>query len=129
MMALSHRLIALRIRWTLRLTQILSKLCIRLVVYSNPRPYKVTLDLNGLPLEMEIDTGAAVSIISEATQKRVFPKARLRKSSVALQIYSSEPLTVLGQMKVKVSYQGYKGTHSLLVVQGNGSNLMGRDWL
>ena len=78
---------------------------------------------------MEIDTGAAVSIISEATQKRVFPKARLRKSSVALQTYSSEPLTVLGQMKVKVSYQGYKGTHSLLVVQGNGSNLLGRDWL
>ena len=96
---------------------------------SNPRPYKVTLDLDGLPLETEIDTGAAVSIISEATKKRVFPKARLRKSSVALQTYSSEPLTVLGQMKVKVSYQGYKGTHSLLVVQGNGSNLMGRDWL
>ena len=80
---------------------------------SNPRPYKVTLDIDGVPVEMEIDTWAAVSIISEATQKRLFPKARLSKSSVALRTYSFEPLTVLGQMKVKVSYQGYKGIHIL----------------
>ena len=54
---------------------------------------------------------------------------RLSKSSVALRTYSSNPLTVLGQMKVSVSYQGYKRIHILLVVQGNGSNLIGRDWL
>ena len=98
---------------------------------SNPRPYKVTLDFDGVPIEMEIDTGAAVSIISESTQKIVFPKARLSKSSVVLRTYSFEPVTVhvLGQMKVKVSFQGYKDTHSLLVVQGNGSNLIVRDWL
>ena len=29
--------------------------------------YKVTLQLNSLPVEMKIDTGAAVSIISKAT--------------------------------------------------------------
>ena len=95
----------------------------------HPIPYKVTLQLNGLSVEMEIDTGAALSIISEATQKPVFPKAHLSKSSVALQTYSSEPFTVLGQMKVSVSYNGYDGNHSLLVVKDKSSNLIGRDWL
>ena len=35
------------------------------VASPSPHPYKVTLELNGKPLEMEIDTGAAVSIFSE----------------------------------------------------------------
>ena len=46
-----------------------------------------------------------------------------------LYTYSSEPLTVLGQLSVQVCYNGYVGTHPLVVVKGNGSNLMGRDWL
>ena len=30
---------------------------------------------------------------------------------------------------VQVRYNGYEGTHNLVVVQGSGPNLIGRDWL
>ena len=95
----------------------------------NTHPYRVTLELNGTPVEMEIDTGAAVSIISETTKKALFPRVKLSVSPIVLRTYSSEPLTVLGQFMVQVCYKGYTGTHTLTVVQGEGSSLMGRDWL
>ena len=95
----------------------------------SPSPYRVTLEINGKPLEMEIDTGATVSIISEITKKALFPKAKLNQTSLALHTYSAEPLTVLGQMSVEVKYNHYVGTHTLTVVKGKGSSLLGRDWL
>ena len=45
-----------------------------------------------------------------------------------MQTYSSEPLTVLGQMMVNVRYNGYVGNHFLLVMKDKGSNLIERDW-
>ena len=95
----------------------------------NTHPYKVTLELNGTPVEMYIDTGAAVSIISEATKRALFSRVKLSVSPITLLTYSSEPLLVLGQFMVQVCYNGYSGTHPLTLVQGKGSNLMERDWL
>ena len=89
----------------------------------------MTLELNGKPLEMEIDTGAAASIISEMTKKALFRTAKLRASPITLHTYSSEPLAVLGRLLVHVHYKGYSGTHPLMVVKGKGSSLIGRDWL
>ena len=44
-------------------------------------PIKVKLEIQGKPVEMEVDTGAAVSIISEETYKRLFPNVNLKRSS------------------------------------------------
>ena len=103
----------------------------RLNKLGNPSlpPYKVAVELNGKTVEMEVDTGAAVSLISESTKRKLFPATQLSKSPVALCTYSLEPITVLGQLPVEVKYNDYVGTHTLFVVKGNGSNLLGRDWL
>ena len=87
------------------------------------------MEVNGQELEMEIDTGAAVSVISKETQLALFPEAYLSESTLTLRTYTAEPITVLGQMKVKVRYKGYVGTHQLVVVAGKGPALLGRDWL
>ena len=45
----------------------------------------VTVQIDGVDLHMELDTGAAVSVISEATFKRVWPgssRPRLVRSTV-----------------------------------------------
>ena len=47
-------------------------------------PYEVVLEINGKNVKMEIDTGAAVSIISRKTQKDLFPVADIKRASLKL---------------------------------------------
>ena len=96
---------------------------------SRVSPYKVTLELEGQPVTMEVDTGAAVSIISKKTHASLFPRAPLHTPKVQLRTYTSDPIHVVGQMTVEVKYQDYTGQHDLYVVAGNGPSLIGRDWL
>ena len=49
---------------------------------------------------MEVDTGAALTLISEEAQKKLFPKANLSKATVKLQTYTAEPLHVLDTLEV-----------------------------
>ena len=81
------------------------------------------------PLTMEVDTGAAVSIISAQTHKKFFPKASLQQTSIKLRTYMDEAMPVLGELAVDVTYQGNTYALTLYVVQGNGPTLLGRSWL
>ena len=86
------------------------------------------MKINDKLLQMEVDTGAAVSIISEKTKKTLYPTVSLTAPSVVLRMYTGEAMSVLGEMKVKVEYQ--EQSHlTLMVVKGDGPNLFGRDWL
>jgi hypothetical protein len=81
---------------------------------------------------MEIDTGASVSIISEATYDKLWPKARapaLQDSTARLRTYTGEELRVLGTINVVVLAKGIEEHLPLVVVAGNGPSLLGRDWL
>ncbi len=78
---------------------------------------------------MEIDTGAAVSIISETTRQSCFPKLKLKKSDIILKTYTDQPLKVMGELQVNVSYGDQHAQLPLIVVNGNGPDLMGRNWL
>ena len=46
------------------------------------KPIMVDLSIAGRPLQMELDTGAAFSIISESTRKAHFADVKLRPSSI-----------------------------------------------
>ena len=52
----------------------------------------------------EIDTGASVTLISEETYNEHYQDKPLQKSSLKLKTYTGEPLQVLGQAAVTVSY-------------------------
>ena len=80
------------------------------------RPYVVTVDVNGSPLRMQVDTRAAVSLISHKLYRQRFASLPLTPSPVHLHTYTSEPIWVLGQIKVSVSYKGYVGSRPLVVV-------------
>ena len=54
-----------------------SDLHILTVAEKSRHPIMVDLEVNGKALTMEVDTGAAVSIISEETHRKVFPEACL----------------------------------------------------
>ena len=93
------------------------------------RLYKVVVELNGKPVNMEIDTGASVSLISKATKNNLFPTVELAKTGMSLRTYTAVPIQVLGRLRVKVRYKSYVGWHDLYVVEGVGPSLLGRDWL
>ena len=48
-------------------------------------------------MRMGVDTGAAVSIISECTYRHCLHAVTLKKSRVFLRTYSAKPLVVLGE--------------------------------
>lgn len=93
------------------------------------KPYRTTLTLNGSPVSMEIDTGAAVTLISESTMRSLLPHLHLSKPTVRLRTYTAQPIDVIGQARVEVKYNEYAGSHVLTVVKGKGPALLGRDWL
>lgn len=74
---------------------------------SAPKPLVVDIQINGKTVPMEIDTGAAVTIMSQATWQTLFPDLSLQKSSVVLKTYTAEQMPVVGQREVKVSYNGH----------------------
>ena len=93
-------------------------------------PYTVELSVNGAPLKMEVDTGAAVSLISEATYKRLWKNPpKLKPTTTRLRTYSGQQLVVLGTLVVNVEYETQQVARSLIVVKGSGPSLLGRDWL
>ncbi len=92
-------------------------------------PIEVTVDVEGKPLTMELDTGAAVSIISDATRRRIFPDVKLRKSKIILKTYTDQKMKVTGQLNVHVKYGTQSAPLVLITVTGNGPSLFGRNWL
>ena len=80
---------------------------------------------------MEVDTGAAATIISEETFKKLTAQKKLemKPTQVKLRTYNGESVKILGTVDVVVFYEGQKKQLSTLVVEGSGPNLLGRDWL
>ena len=96
------------------------------------KPYFVNVQLNNCDLEMEIDTGASLSIMSEQTYHSLWQtqsRPDLQPTTVKLHTYTKEPIKVLGIITVHVCYKEQNKSMPLLVVAGHGPSLLGRDWL
>lgn len=92
------------------------------------KPY-VYVRVNEKRLKMEVDTGAAVSVISEQLYKRRFKRAKLMPTNCVLRTYSKQSLRLRGSISVKLRCNGNTCTLNLLVVKGNVPALLGRDWI
>ena len=71
----------------------------------------------------------ALSIVSEATFKELWPDKSPLSSNVRLCSYSGEDIPVVGSMDVNINYKGQVAYLPLVVVKGKGPNLLGRNWL
>lgn len=63
---------------------------------------KVQPKIEGLPIEMEVDTGAAVSIISSELYRDKLSHVRLRQTNVILKTYTGEVIPPEGVIKVRI---------------------------
>ena len=78
---------------------------------------------------MEVDTGAALSIISESTRKLLFPEDTLHPSDLVLKTYTDDRIEVTGTLNLRVQYGEQEQKLVLVVVAGDGPSLLGRNWL
>ena len=96
------------------------------------KPYTVQVSLDGVLTEMEVDTGASLSVISEETlaSVRKGPCFLLRKSTKKLKTYTGEEIPVPGVYTFSVSYKNVEPRKlDIVAVKGNGPSLLGRDRL
>ena len=69
------------------------------------QPFYITLTVQGEQLQMELDTGAAVSVMSEQTYKTVWNAEKappIEPAQVQLHVYTGDTIHVLGVAKVTV---------------------------
>ena len=64
----------------------------------------VKLLLDDKPFEIEVDTGAAISIVSEDVFKSAFPNRTLQSSALNLRTFTGEVIKMLGELSVVVKY-------------------------
>ena len=77
---------------------------------------------------MEVDTGAAVSIINKHVWRKIkCPK--LNDTKLKSKDYSGKCLNILGQCFVTIEYHSQRIRNKIIVIDGNGPSLLGRNWL
>ena len=94
--------------------------------------YRLLVAKNGKPLQMELDTGATVSVISEAEWHTLFKDTIPLEpyTGPLLRGYSGHQLEVAGQATVEVTYEQQKASLPLVVIAGmQRPALFGRNWL
>ena len=110
-------------------TEVVDAITIAPVEIENRKPFVVNIGIQGIALAMKIDTRAAVTFISEKTLRTKFSGLQLLPCTIKLRTYTSERIEVCGELKVQVKYGKLTKDCSLIVVEGDGPSLMGRDWL
>ncbi|XP_025758532.1 uncharacterized protein K02A2.6-like [Oreochromis niloticus] len=85
--------------------------------------------VNGKKMEMELDTGAAVSLIPWEQYKSMLSQLPLQPTDIMLKTYTGEPLAPEGVIKVQVELNKQRATLPLYVVKVDAPPLFGREWL
>ena len=97
---------------------------------SRSNPITLSVKLNGCPTTMELDTGASLSVMGDSTLKALLgDSVSITPSDVTLRTYTGEELPVLGQVDVTVTYESQVISLPLIIIQGKGVTLFGRNWL
>ena len=89
----------------------------------------VTVDVNGYVLKMEVDTGAAVSVVSLAVYQKHLSRLSLKEPLLQLSTYTAQKIWVAGVLDITVHYHRQCKQLKLHVAKGEGPSLLGRDWL
>lgn len=89
----------------------------------------VPVSIEGIVIQMEVDTGSAVSCVNEKTYNQNFRHLTLDTTNLNLKFYDGSSLVPLGVIKPEVCYNGKKNNLELFVIQGGTTSLLGRQWL
>ena len=90
----------------------------------------VPVRVNDVKTQMELDTGAAISVMTLGDFRRIFRKdPLLTPTKIKLKTYTNEVITPLGQVQVSVETNGQTASLPLLILEKGSNPIFGRDWL
>ncbi|KRY26536.1 Uncharacterized protein T01_4021, partial [Trichinella spiralis] len=90
--------------------------------------FEVTVKINGKSTRMELDTGAAVTIVTPECWKSI-GSPKLKRATVMLRSFTGHEVNLKGETMVTV--EGDTGTRKLVlrVAKNGATNVMGQDWI
>ncbi|XP_077550377.1 uncharacterized protein LOC144163322 [Haemaphysalis longicornis] len=89
------------------------------LVGTEKQPYEVELQIAGKLVKMQVDTGAAVSLVPECVYRQLKQPPQLAKCDMKLKSYGGATLKVKGQAEVLVDYKGQRKFLPIIVVPGD----------
>ena len=96
--------------------------------WKDGNPMYVEVMIEGQQVKMELDTGAAVSLLQYQVYQENFAHLPLDKTQVRLKTYTGERVLPRGPIKVEVRKEIESARLPLLVVDGTGPLLFGQNW-
>ena len=94
--------------------------------------YIIGVHIEGAQIDMELDTGSGVSLMSESQYRKTLARKKLKmeSSDIQLKSYTGEPLQTIGVCYVTVKYENQMHpSMPLYIVKDDGPSLLGREWL
>ncbi|XP_076544259.1 uncharacterized protein LOC143305275 [Osmia lignaria lignaria] len=91
--------------------------------------YYVTLAVENTPVKFEVDSGAAVTIISKRMSEQLFPNKVLRYTTLKLQTFCKTIVDIVGMYSVQVRYRNIAKRLNVYVANVDRKPLLGREWI
>lgn len=94
-------------------------------------PLEIELNVENQKVSMEVDSGAAATVMCEQEYRERFGNAKLSEVSNKFKVLTGANIKTLGQMEVGVWFNGVLNLLSLVIVATDGyvRALLGRPWL
>ena len=89
-------------------------------------PIRVLVDVGDHPVQFDLDTGSPITIINERTWCQL-GRPTLRSNVSRYNSFSGHPIQLLGQRLFDVVFKGESHRLRLVVCQGHGNNILGRN--
>lgn len=96
---------------------------------NNYKAVSLTINIDGVKLKMEVDTGTAISCISKHTYDSYFSHRPIEECTTRLKFYDGSRIRPLGYIKPDVRYGTERRSLELFVIEGGTTSLLGRQWL
>ncbi len=80
---------------------------------SSNKPIKITMRIEEKDKVMELDTGGAVSAVSEELLHKELPGMQIKGTKTRLKPYVGNIVEPLGKVKVDIEYEGQRSSHEL----------------
>lgn len=97
--------------------------------YVNNDPITISLEINKLKIQMELDSGSGTNVISEKLYLQHFKDYNLTRTDLRMCLYNGHKIIPIGFFNCMVSYLGTSQNIKFYVIQNGGPPLLGRDFM